>query len=231
MYEITRSNLKNKKARHCGPHKMIISLNNHYEAKQSADLLQQIASGHLTFCKPNPFHKAFAMTPLFLRWLLIRMGVPAFLLMLTILNLSAQEIPFKPNEAFEITLDYNFRSRVSISSNTVNLVETRSESERKYNSAPLPYLIINVNIKEIHEQEKHIKVSDNTRKVISNRKLKGPVTLKIDMGFTADIKDGISPNIYYVTLLDDKKQPLSQIVFSIDQEGTFLVNNELRGKF
>jgi predicted metal-binding membrane protein len=57
--------LKNKNVRHCEPPIIVISLYNHYGAKQSVDLLQRIASRHFIFCKPHPFYKAFAMTPLF----------------------------------------------------------------------------------------------------------------------------------------------------------------------
>jgi len=157
--------------------------------------------------------------------------VSLILQLAVVFQIAAQDIPFKDDADYDIKLDYTFRVRPPVSSSNVNLTETQREMERRYNSSSLPYLIIFVNVKTLQENEKSFRVSDNARRTISNKKLKGPVSLKVDMGFTSDVKDGISPHTYYISFLNDKKDPVSQIVFSIDQEGTFLVNNEVRGKF
>ena len=146
-------------------------------------------------------------------------------------QLVAQDVPFKAQEDYEIKIDYTFKVRPPVSSSNINVTETQREMERRYTSSNLPYLIILVHVKTLQANEKSFRVTDNSRRTISNKKFKGPVTLKVDMGFTSDIKDGISPHTYYINFLNDKKDAVSQIVFSIDQDGTFLVNNEVRGKF
>ncbi|HMP99423.1 MAG TPA: hypothetical protein PKC24_06545 [Cyclobacteriaceae bacterium] len=148
------------------------------------------------------------------------------------LQLNAQqEIPFKSSDDFEIEIDYTFKQRNSVSSNSVNLAETTKDFERRLGSSPLPYLILNVHVKTLQPNEKSVRVTDNTRRNISNKKLKGSITLKLDMGFTSDVKDGISPYMFYITFMDDNKDNVSLILISVEQDGTFLVNKEVRGRF
>lgn len=148
-----------------------------------------------------------------------------------VLVYAQQEAPFKSDEAFNVEIEYIFKQRPAQSSNTVNLAETTRDLQVKGGSSPLPYLILKVHIKKLEPNEQRMRVTDNTRRNISNKKLKGPIMIKLDMGFTADVKDGVSPYRYFIYLMNDKKDIISQIIISVEQDGTFLVNNEVRGRF
>ena len=49
------------------------------------------------------------------------------------------------------------------------------------------------------------------------------------MGFVDDLKEAGTP--LQLVLLDDKKKEISQILISIDKDGTFLMNGEKQGQF
>jgi hypothetical protein len=65
-----------------------------------------------------------------------------------------------------------------------------------------------------------------------NKKLKHPLTtFPLVIGYTDDVKDRVTPHEYILTFLSEDKTPLSRIVIFIDEDGTFAVNGEKRGRF
>jgi hypothetical protein len=54
--------------------------------------------------------------------------------------------------------------------------------------------------------------------------------IKLDMGFTDDIKDQVAANQYIILFLSKDKTPLSKIEILFQRDGTYLVNGEKRGK-
>ncbi|MBK7650493.1 MAG: hypothetical protein IPJ20_06715 [Flammeovirgaceae bacterium] len=55
--------------------------------------------------------------------------------------------------------------------------------------------------------------------------------IKIDWGFSEDIKDGMVTPEYTVLFINKDKKNVSRIYMLIQEDGTFLVNDEKRGKF
>jgi hypothetical protein len=54
--------------------------------------------------------------------------------------------------------------------------------------------------------------------------------VKLELGFTDDIKDHVGPYEFTILLLDDGKQPVSRVVIYFKSDGTYLVNGQMRGK-
>ena len=54
--------------------------------------------------------------------------------------------------------------------------------------------------------------------------------LKLDLGFTDDIKDRVGAYEYTVFFLNEDKDQVSKIVIYFEKDGTYLVNGETRGK-
>jgi hypothetical protein len=57
------------------------------------------------------------------------------------------------------------------------------------------------------------------------------VVLPLDIGYTDDVKDRLVASQYTITFLGEEKNQISRIVIFIDKDGTFFVNDEIRGKF
>lgn len=142
-----------------------------------------------------------------------------------------QDIPLKPKEEFEIKLNYQFKQRPHADVNAVYLEETQREKDRRTSSDVLPYLVLNVKMVKLSEQEVRVRVENNKDTRNSSKKITEGMILPIDVGFTADVKDRVAPHEYTLTFLSPQKSGVSKVVIFVDEDGTFLVNGEKRGKF
>ena len=143
-----------------------------------------------------------------------------------------QEVPFKAKEEFDIKLNYQFKQRPSADHrNTVNLDESRKDYERRTSSDQLPYLILNVKFLKITPEEVRVRITNNRNNRSLTKKLSEGLVIPIDVGFTDDVKDRINAHEYVLTLLSPQKSETSKIVIHIEEDGSFLVNGEKRGKF
>lgn len=143
-----------------------------------------------------------------------------------------QEIPFKPKDEFEITLDYKFKQRgVDASTKAVYLDETNKERERRNSTALLPFLVLNIKMHKLPQGEVKVKIGTNLNGRVVNRKVSEGTTIPIEVGFTDDAKDRVSAHQYVLTFMTPDKSETNRIVIFIEEDGTFFVNGEKRGKF
>ena len=140
------------------------------------------------------------------------------------------ETPFKPMEEFEIKLNFEFKDRPARDPNKIELDQTRKEAERSRGSGPLPYLFLNLKVLKQSPEEVRIRVLENGARTVLNKKFDMNTVLKLDMGFTDDIKDRVSAYEYTVYYLTDDKDPVSKVVIYFEEDGTYLVNGQKRGK-
>ena len=142
-----------------------------------------------------------------------------------------QEAPYKPAEEYEITIDYKFEERPAIDRSKVEYEVATDERNRKAISGPLPYLKINLKLLKLSNEEVKLRVIDSNGNLVFNRKASVGTKLTLDIGFIDDVKDRITPNSYTLNLFTDSKKIVTRIHMVILEDGTFLVNEEKRGKF
>ncbi|HYC86645.1 MAG TPA: hypothetical protein VEB86_15540 [Chryseosolibacter sp.] len=149
-----------------------------------------------------------------------------------IFSLFLQEIPYKAAEDFEIKLEYQFKQRPPAETTTViRYDESQKERDRRMSTAMLPYLMIRVNLLKVPVEEVRVKAIDNLNHALLNKKIKGGDSFLLDLGFTDDVKDRVAPHEYNLYFLSPDKAQLSRIHLFVEEDGTFLVNGEKRGKF
>lgn len=141
-----------------------------------------------------------------------------------------QEIPFKPNEQFEIKLDYQFKPRPLHDANTVQLGEVPGRYADT-GSGVLPYLILNIKLLELPEEKMRVQISSNLKERPSSKKISEDMLIELDLGFTDDMVDRVSAHQYVLTFIDSERNPIDRIVINVDVDGSFHVNGEKRGKF
>ena len=139
-------------------------------------------------------------------------------------------VPFKPTEEFEIKLNFQFKERTRNDPNKVELDQTRKEYERSHTGGQLPYLFLDFRVLKQQPTEARVRVLENDTKVVHNKKIDINTVLKLELGFTDDIKDHVGAYEFTILLLDDSKQPVSRVVIFFKQDGTYLVNGQMRGK-
>lgn len=142
-----------------------------------------------------------------------------------------EDIPFKPKDEFEVNLNFEFRQRPQADISKVEFNETQREHTRRSSTGPLPYLRLNLSVLKVGEGEFRLRVIKNTdTHATSARKLEQGMQVKLDLGYTDDIKDRISAYEYIAYFLSDDKKPLTRVVIYFDKDGTYYVNGEKRGR-
>jgi hypothetical protein len=152
-----------------------------------------------------------------------------------ILNVAQQgepEVPLKPNDEFQLTVDYKFKTRSALSTNSnLNIDYANDRILKEGGSGPMPYLIIKFKMLKLSEQETRVKVISNASKMVLSKKVKEGEDFDLDLGYTDDMKDRVSAFEYSIYFLSAEKKSVSRVQLFIMEDGTFLVNGEKRGKF
>src|SRR5690242_10513349 len=112
-------------------------------------------------------------------------------ILLSFLIAFQDEAPFKPKEDFEIKFELTFKQR-SHDEKTVYMDETRADREKRTNNSPLPYLKLSITIKHVQPEEIKLKVIKDNKFNLMTKKTSQDMEIKLDVGFTDDIKDRIS---------------------------------------
>lgn len=140
------------------------------------------------------------------------------------------QIPFKPKEEFEVKLNYAFKQRPPSEHTTFRYDAQTKDHENQNSSSILPYLILNLKVVKTSSNEVKLKVVSNRDANVLTKKIHDGFEFPIDIGFTDDVKDRVTAHQYIIYFLDDKKKEQSRIVIFVEEDGTFLVNGEVRGK-
>ncbi|MBI3218761.1 MAG: hypothetical protein HYZ44_04560 [Bacteroidetes bacterium] len=142
-------------------------------------------------------------------------------LLLQVQLLWSQQLPYKVASEYEAKIDLSFREEPSQDINTFNYTD-----EKKKPNGPVAYLVINFKLLVSNNEVKFRVIQGSKSKL---EKIKTGEVKKIEMGFVDDLKE--DGTLVQILLLDDKKKEISQILISIEKDGTFLMNGEKRGKF
>lgn len=146
-----------------------------------------------------------------------------------ILILIQDQVPAKPNREFEVSTKYELKKK-PIAEDIKIVFETPEERNKESGTDMLPYLIINLKIKKWNPDVTQIKVTDSQGKVHLKKKVTDESIYSWDMGYVDDMKDKVTPGKFVVQFMAEKK-PVEQIIIQVEEDGTFLVNDEKRGKF
>lgn len=132
---------------------------------------------------------------------------------------------YKPSDEFEAKIDLSFKKRASDGINTFKFSES---AKKRTMDTPIAFLTIHFKILKLNNEVK--------MKVLRGRegrttKIKVGSVEKIEMGFIEDIKSNGQPAHIILRFLNDQKVETCQVILMIDEDGTFLVNGQKRGKF
>jgi len=141
------------------------------------------------------------------------------------------QVPYKPTDEFELKIDYIFKERGAIDRQTVEYDKATDDKIRKATSGPMPYLLVDLKVLVIAENEIKIRVVNSNGHLVFNRKAAVGTVIKLDWGYTEDIKEKLTVNEFTVYFSDEKKKSISKIFLTILDDGIFMVNGEKRGKF
>jgi len=139
-------------------------------------------------------------------------------------------VPFKPTDEFEIKLKFEFKDRPRSSANRVYTYQDPNAHERSHSVGPLPYLYLNLKVLKQRTEEVRIRILQNGDKQVFNKKFDMNTVLALDLGFTDDIKDRVGPYEYNIFFLTQDKDPVSKVIIYFDEDGTYRVNGQVRGK-
>lgn len=132
---------------------------------------------------------------------------------------------YKPSDEFEAKIDLSFKKREGDGSNTF----TFSESTKKRTmDTPIAFLVIQFKVLKLNDEVKMKILKESGSRTT---KIKVGSVEKIEMGFMEDIKSNGQPAHIILRFLNDQKVETCQVILMIEEDGTFLVNGQKRGKF
>jgi hypothetical protein len=153
-----------------------------------------------------------------------------WLRLLILVAVPQDSIPYKANDEFKIRFDLSFKMRPRDNANRVDFEETVSEHQKRTAVTPLPYLNLYINIFQKSDHEVRFKVVNNRGTTVLSRKIDKEKEFHLELGFTDDIKDRVTPYEYTGYLLSDDKKEISRIVIHFTKDGDYMVNGVKRGK-
>ena len=151
--------------------------------------------------------------------------MPLLILLLLIIQLDPV---LKTSSEFEIRTNYQLKRKPLQESSKV--IVDKIDERRSSSTDLLPFLSINLKVKKWHDDVTHVKIIDEKTRTILRKRTTDEGIYNFDIGFVDDIKDKITKGKFYIFFQADKKT-VEQINLSIEEDGTFLVNGEKRGKF
>jgi len=151
------------------------------------------------------------------------------LLVLCVMAMGWQDsIPFKAADENELVIDYKFKDRPSTDQYKADF---EAKENDKRTTGPLPYLKLQLKMLKLSSDEVKVKVVNSNGNLVYNRKATLESVIKLDLGFIDDVKDRLAPHEFTLLLNSESKAAISQIHMVVMEDGTFLVNNEKKGKF
>lgn len=148
-----------------------------------------------------------------------------FIILAYALVVFQEDIPFKPSDEFELRMIYDLRTRPLPEGYKIDF-----ESDKK-GIGPLPFLGMTLKLLKTQPGEARIRIMNNYRDIVASKKIKPGLELSFDMGFTADMKDRVKAHEYTIYFQSGQgRENLSRILIQVAEDGTFLVNNEVRGR-
>jgi hypothetical protein len=154
--------------------------------------------------------------------------MPLFYLFFTILLLQA-DVPLKASREFEVNTNYELRKKPEPEHPRI-VFDKPEEKQKSSGTDLLPYLSVKVKVKRWPEDVTHIKIVDTKDKTHLKKKASDKGIYELDLGFVDDMKDKVTASKFFIQFLKDKKT-IEQITIEIEEDGSFLVNGEKRGKF
>ena len=150
----------------------------------------------------------------------------ALALLLFALVVLQEDVPYKSNDEFEMKIDLQFKQRPAQDQNTVELDRrTLPNSGMK-----APYIYLNLMVTKPDARETRVKVTNNKGQVLLSRKFDPSILIKLDLGFTDDLKDRVSAHHFVITFMTKDKVSTSKVEVFFEEDGTYLVNGEKRGR-
>ena len=156
-----------------------------------------------------------------MRWMYL-----ILILLLSFSMFSQVELSFEPKENFDFELDYSFKTRPPVSADKVTFIE----GAKRGGAQVLPYLKINFNFNSLPSEYYRIRVEDGDGKLIKSKKLKRPDIFVLDMGFSDDVKDRITPHKYVIIFQTKAKNSISKIEVEVEENGDLLLNGSFHGR-
>ncbi|WP_276374894.1 hypothetical protein [Chryseolinea sp. H1M3-3] len=141
-------------------------------------------------------------------------------------SLLQDQVPFKPTDEFQLKLDLQFKKRPYTENHTIEMEKRTLPTS----GMDAPYLYIDLLVIKPLPEEVRIKVNNNKGENLLTRKFDSKVKVRLDLGFTDDIKDRATAHQYIITFFTKDKTPSSRIEIFFEEDGTYLVNGEKRGK-
>ncbi|HEY5823758.1 MAG TPA: hypothetical protein VIT44_05310 [Cyclobacteriaceae bacterium] len=143
-------------------------------------------------------------------------------LLFLLLIVSQNEVPYKPQEEFDLKLHYDFRPKDEVVKGPTDFTMMGMNDQK---NAPLSFITLTVKWIKLPNNETKLKVIDN-KGTVTGKKIKEGAMYTLPIGFAEDVKSGAKANEYNLVLMDSDKKEINRIHLVLKNNGGIIVNGE-----
>lgn len=132
------------------------------------------------------------------------------------------QVPFLPDDEFEYEVEFFLKKKTTGEKPVYDVHPERAHAE------VLPYVKIHFAMSAFRDTDRRIKVLKDGAPITS-KKIKGPMMLTLDMGYTVDMKEGVTPANYSIVIFNDENQPRARVKIEVKPNGELLINEQTSG--
>jgi hypothetical protein len=136
--------------------------------------------------------------------------------------LQVPQPPFLPEEEFDYEIEFFIKKKTSEDKPVYEVNPKRTYSD------VLPYVKIHFAFASFKPDDKRIRLYKDGGS-FNNKRIKGPMKLTLDMGYTVDMKEGITPARYSIVIFNDQNEPRARITVEVKPNGELLINDQASG--
>ncbi len=146
-----------------------------------------------------------------------------FMLILLFIPLQ-DDVPMLSSDEYSYKLEYSLRQKDNKTPNKVYDANRKIQAS----SAMLPFVEIHFSLDNFLPTDKRVRIFHGDQ-ALSSKKIKGPMKLTLEMGFSADLKEKTVPSIFRIYILDENRNPRGQIKVEVKSDGELLINEVTSG--
>ena len=132
------------------------------------------------------------------------------------------DVPYLPEDEYNYEVEFFLKRKPT---DTKEVYRVKSKENRP---DVLPYIKLHFNFLKFEDTDRRIKVYREGM-VFTSKKIKGPMKLSLDMGYSVDMKDGITPAAYTIYIFNKENEKRARIEILVKKNGELLINDKMSG--
>ena len=132
------------------------------------------------------------------------------------------DVPYLPEDEYSYEVEFFLKRKPTDPKEVYRVKNLENRPDM------LPYIKLHFSFLKFEPTDKRIKVYRQGM-VFTSKKIKGPLKLSLDMGYSVDMKERVTPSEYTIFIFDDEGEKRARIEIRVEENGELLINDKMSG--